>query len=302
MWGMMKKNLILILGVILGIVGFAFIVYNLFNIHITAVFEDLEPFPKNLNVYYKGFKLGRTVRVHPSKDFTNTHVEMILNAKNLSLPDNTTAKMKSKNKKDYIELEYPSAPSITYLKNHSVIYGKKGLNIGDYIDKQAEAGGLDEIKENLNNTVASAGDTLDALTELFGTANDILKDLRPSLKITGENLAATSQNLAETSAELNQSVRPKRLHNSFANIEQTTRNIELTTKNLEQASLNISNVTAHVNNNTITIMDCVIANSNTIIDNINKILTNTNDIVNGFKVTLSKRFGGMKIMFGKPIS
>lgn len=302
MWGMMKKNLILILGVILGIAGFAFIVHNLFNIHITAVFEDLEPFPKNLNVYYKGFKLGRTVRVHPSKDFTNTHVEIILNAKNLSLPDNTTAKMKSKNKKDYIELEYPSAPSITYLKNHSVIYGKKGLNIGDYIDKQAEAGGLDEIKENLNNTVASAGDTLDALTELFGTANDILKDLRPSLKITGENLAAMSQNLAETSAELNQSVRPKRLHNSFANIEQTTRNIELTTKNLEQASLNISNVTAHVNNNTITIMDCVIANSNTIIDNINKILANTNDIVNGFKVTLSKRFGGMKIMFGKPIS
>lgn len=302
MWGMMKKNLILILGVILGIVGFAFIVHNLFNIHITAVFEDLEPFPKNLNVYYKGFKLGRTVRVHPSKNFTNTHVEIILNAKNLSLPDNTTAKMKSKNKKDYIELEYPSAPSITYLKNHSVIYGKKGLNIGDYIDKQAEAGGLDEIKENLNNTVASAGDTLDALTELFGTANDILKDLRPSLKITGENLAAMSQNLTETSAELNQSVRPKRLHNSFANIEQTTRNIELTTKNLEQASLNISNVTAHVNNNTITIMDCVIANSNTIIDNINKILANTNDIVNGFKVTLSKRFGGMKIMFGKPIS
>ena len=302
MWGMMKKNLILILGIILGIAGFAFIVHNLFNIHITAVFEDLEPFPKNLNVYYKGFKLGRTVRVHPSKDFTNTHVEIILNAKNLSLPDNITAKMKSKNKKDYIELEYPSAPSITYLKNHSVIYGKKGLNIGDYIDKQAEAGGLDEIKENLNNTVASAGDTLDALTELFGTANDILKDLRPSLKITGENLAAMSQNLTETSAELNQSVRPKRLHNSFANIEQTTRNIELTTKNLEQASLNISNVTAHVNNNTITIMDCVIANSNTIIDNINKILANTNDIVNGFKVTLSKRFGGMKIMFGKPIS
>ena len=302
MWGKMKKFLILILGAILGIAGFTFVVHNLFNMHITAVFEDLEPFPQNLNVYYKGFKLGRTVRVHPSKDFTNTHVEMILNAKDLSLPDNTTAKMKTKNKKDYIELEYPTAPSITYLKNHSMIYGKKSLNIGDYIDKQAEAGGLDEIKENLNNTVASAGDTLDALTELFGTANDILKDLRPSLKITGENLATISQNLAETSAELNQSVRPKRLHNSFANIEQTTKNIERTTKNLEQASQNISNVTAHVNNNTITIMDCVIANSNTIIDNINKILANTNDIVNGFKVTLSKRFGGMKIMFGKPIS
>ena len=123
----MKKNLILILGVILGIVGFAFIVHNLFNIHITAVFEDLEPFPKNLNVYYKGFKLGRSIRVHPSKDFTTTQVDMVLKAKDLSLPDNITAKVKSKNKKDYIELEYPDAPSITYLKNHSFIQGKNNF-------------------------------------------------------------------------------------------------------------------------------------------------------------------------------
>ena len=82
------------LGAILGIAGFVFVIHGFYNMHITAVFEDLEPFPKNLNVYYKGFKLGRTVRVHPSKDFMNTHVEMILNAKNLRLPDNTTAKMK----------------------------------------------------------------------------------------------------------------------------------------------------------------------------------------------------------------
>lgn len=297
----MKKFLILILGAILGIAGFVFLFHSFYNMHITAVFEDLEPFPKNLNVYYKGFKLGRTVRVHPSKDFTETQVEMILNAKNLSLPDNTTAKMKSKNKKDYIELEYPNAPSITYLKNHSVIEGKKGLNIGDYIDKQAEAGGLDEIKDNLNNTVASAGDTLDALTELFGTANDILKDIRPSIKITAENLAETSQNLKETSYELNSSLKPKRLSNSFANIEQTTKNIERTTKNFENASLDITKTTSHINTDTIGIVDCVIANINTIIDNINVVINNTNDIVIGFQRTLNKRFAGMKIMFGRPL-
>lgn len=298
----MKKFLTLMLGAILGIAGFVFVIHGFYNMHITAVFEDLEPFPKNLNVYYKGFKLGRTVRVHPSKDFMNTHVEMILNAKNLRLPDNTTAKMKSKNKKDYIELEYPNTPSITFLKNHSIIRGTKGLNIGDYIDKQAEAGGLDEIKDNLNDTVASAGDTLDALTELFGTANDILKDIRPSLKITAENMAETSKNLKETSAEINQSLKPKRLSNSVANIEHTTKNIERTTKNLENASLDITKTTKHINTETISIVDCVIANINTIIDNINVVINNTNDIVIGFQKTLNKRFAGMKIMFGRPIS
>lgn len=41
---------------------------------------------------------------------------MILNAKGISLPDNITAKVKRKDKKDYIELEYPDAPSITDIK------------------------------------------------------------------------------------------------------------------------------------------------------------------------------------------
>ena len=246
-------------------------------------------------------RMGGTF-ILPTKKSGTEDVEMILNAKNLRLPDNTTAKMKSKNKKDYIELEYPNTPSITFLKNHSIIRGTKGLNIGDYIDKQAEAGGLDEIKDNLNDTVASAGDTLDALTELFGTANDILKDIRPSLKITAENMAETSKNLKETSAEINQSLKPKRLSNSVANIEQTTKNIERTTKNLENASLDITKTTKHINTDTISIVDCVIANINTIIDNINVVINNTNDIVIGFQKTLNKRFAGMKIMFGRPIS
>ena len=139
----MKKLLIFILGAGLGIAGFIFVIHSFYNIHITAVFEELEPFPRNLNVYYKGFKLGRSVRVRPSKDFTNTRVDMILNAKGISLPDNITAKVKRKDKKDYIELEYPDAPSITDIKNHSVIQGKKSFDISGYIDEQAEGGGLE---------------------------------------------------------------------------------------------------------------------------------------------------------------
>lgn len=297
----MKKLLILILGAALGIAGFIFVVHRFYNIHITAVFEELEPFPRNLNVYYKGFKLGRSVRVRPSKDFTNTRVDMILNAKGISLPDNITAKVKRKDKKDYIELEYPDAPSITDIKNHSVIQGKKSFDISGYIDEQAEGGGLDEIKDNLNDTVASAGDTLDALTELIGTANDILKDLRPSLKITGENLAVMSQNLSDVTGELSRSAKPKRLDNTFANIEQTTKNIECATKNLENASLNVSNITKHADSQTISLVDCVIQNTNAVIENVNVVVSNVNDIVKGFKATLSKRFAGMKIMFGKPI-
>ena len=297
----MKKFLLIFIGAIIGVIGFLFFIHNIYNLRVTAVFEDMEPFPHNLNVYYKGFKLGRSIRVHPSKDFMTTQVDMVLKAKDLSLPDNITAKVKSKNKKDYIELEYPDAPSITYLKNHSFIQGKKGLDIAGYIDKQAEGGGLDEIKDNLNKTVESASGTLDAMTEFINTGNDILKDLRPSLKETGENLANMSKNLADVTSELNRSAKPQRLDNTFVNIEQTTKNIERTTKNLELASVNIANISSHTQTETIGLVDCVIANTNTVVKNINTVVTNTNDIVKGFQATLNKRFAGMKIMFGRPL-
>lgn len=281
----MKKITLLIILLIVGLV-FA---YRYFNItHITAVFDELEPFPKNLNVYYKGFKLGRTCKVYPSKDFTTTHVEMILNANNLNLPENITAKVRSKYKKDYVELEYPKNPSKNLLKNNSVIEGKKCINISNYIDSEAEDGGLDEIKENLNDTVVAAGETLNALTGLIGTANDTLKEVQPSLRATGQNLATMSKDLSEVTGELSRSTKPHRLSNTFANIEQTT-------KNLEEASQNLVGITQHANTETLTLIDCVVKNTNCLI-------TNLNDIVKGLKLTLSKNFAGMRIIFGKPLS
>ena len=291
----MNKFLILLIGIIMGIGGFVCFIHSFNNIHITAVFEELEPFPRNLNVYYKGFKLGRSIRVRPSKNFTTTNVEMILHAKNLALPDNITAKVKRKDKKDYIELEYPTAPSVTLLKNHSLINGKKSFNITSYIDQQADGGGLDELKDNLSYTVASAGETMEALTDLFNTGNEILNDLKPSLKATGENLVVTSKNLAEVSTELNKSVKKgNRLDNSFANIELTTRNIEFAARHLQNASLNLSNLTNNANRDTMQLINCILQNTNDVILNIN-------DIIQGFQSTLSKRFAGIRVFFGKAI-
>ena len=291
----MKRIVILILGIIFIFSTIGYILYTMYNMRVTAVFDELEPFPKNINVYYRGFKFGRTIRVYPSEDFKTTKVDMILNIKGINLPDNIVAKVRTKNKKDFIEIEYPDEPSVTYLKNHSVIEGSICPNISKYIDAQAENGGLDELKENLNTTVQAAGVTFNALTDLIGTANEIMKDLRPSLKESSENLAAASRSLAEVSEELNQSAKPKKLRNTFENLEQTTINIERATRNFESASLYVSDITSNANKETIRLVNCLIKNINVVINNIN-------DIVKGFKHTLSTRFGGMKVMFGKPIS
>lgn len=283
----MNKLLIIFIAVLISIAGIWYGIYRLNNLKVTAVFDELEPFPHNINVYYKGFRLGRSTRVYPSKDFTQTYVDMNLHMDNFSLPDNITAKVKTKNKRDYIELIYPDMPSVRYLKNHDKIKGAKGVNFASFIQDQADSGGLDDLSENLSETVEDAGETMKALTDLFHTANDILVDLRPSLKESGENLALASRNLASISIELNNSTGQKRLDNTFSNIELITKNLELTTANTAL-------LTKRADSETVALLNCLISNAN-------KMVLNINDIIKGFKVTLSKRFAGMRLIFGKPL-
>lgn len=290
----MNKFLTLFLGAILGIVGFILFYHSFNNLHVTAVFEELEPFPKNLNLYYKGFKIGRSIRVRPSKDFTKTNVDLLVHVNDLSLPDNITAKVKTKNKRDYIELIYPDAPSVTYLKNHSVIKGERGMNFASFIQDQADSGGLDNLTDNLSATVASAGQTMEALTDLFHTANDILKDVQPNLKESSENLALTTRNLASVTGGLNRSAKPEILDSTFSNIELITKNLEVTTSNTV-------NLTKRTNKETIELTNCLMKNLNVATRNLNQVILNINDIIKGFKVTLSKRFAGMRLVFGKPL-
>ena len=290
----MNKFWIIFLSVILAAAVVWYGIYRLNHLHVSAVFDELEPFPHNINVYYKGVRLGRSTRVYPSKDFTKTYVDMVLRMDDFSLPDNITAKVKTKNKRDYIELIYPDMPSVTYLKNKSKIKGEKGVSFAAFFQDQADSGNLDDLTENLSGTVESAGQTMDALTDLFHTANSILIDLRPSLKESGENMVLTTRNLtvatdnlANISRELNRSAKPKRLDNTFANIELITKNLQLTTSNT-------AFLTKRADSETVTLLNCLIKN-------VNNMVLNINDIVKGFKVTLSKRFAGMRLIFGRPM-
>lgn len=281
---------------------------NITKIKITATFDDLELYTKRLPVYYKGFKLGRVIKVYLSEDSKTTNIDMRLKLRGAKLPNNVIAKIKNKKKKDFIEIEYPKIPSGTYLKNGDIIEGHNSFDLSSYIDKQADSGGLDEIKTNLNSTIVAAGETLNALTGLIMTGDDILKDIRPDLKESSKNLAKTTRNLEDVTAQLSKSTRSKRIKNSGFNIEQSTKNIEIATKNLEAASENLSLLTEQARKNTITLIDSTISNVNkasfnlnTITEQIKCILLDAEHIVKGIKITLSQKFSGIKIMFGKAI-
>lgn len=297
----MNKYFIILIVVIISTVLF-FIYFNLTHIHVTIQFEELEPFKKRLTIYHNGFKLGHTTKLYPSKDFKYTYVEAIIKSKNLHMPSNVTAKIKVRDKKEYIEIISPDIATIKLLTDGSIIEGVKGLNFTSYLENQADTGGLDEIKENVNETVKSAGQTFNALTGMIEVCTDILKDVRPEIKKSSENLSITTKNLASFSTELNESVKPKILRNTFENIEKTTKNLEISTGNLNNVVLHTDRETMKHFDKVIGNFNGAVCNLNVILKNVNSVVLNINDIVKGFKVTLSKKFAGFRIVFGKAIN
>lgn len=282
---MYKKYIIL---AIFFIIFLFYLFYILGTTKITIHFEDLEPLKQHLPVYYNGFKLGHTTSVYPSKDYQSTMVDARIVLKNLVLPANTSAILRRKDSKDYIELEYPDAPYIQKLRNRDVIKGHLGVNFEHFLQNQAESGGFDQIKENVNNTIISAGQTFDALTEMIQVTTDILKDAQPMIQDSVKNVNITSKNLADSSFEIKSSLEKGYLDKSLYNFQLMSDNFVLTSKNT-------SGFTEGLNKQSSLLLNCLLKNLNTVVLNINKIVV-------GLGNTLSKQFSGLRLVFGKSIS
>lgn len=270
---------------ILVIILLFYLFYIIGSTKITVDFENLEPFRHHLPVYYKGFKLGHTTKVRPDRDYQSTLVDLRIVLKNLKLPSNTTAILRRKDKKDYIELIYPNAPYIEQLKRGDIIQGSLGINFEHYLQDQANNGGLDEIKNNVNNTIISAGSTFDALTEMLNVATDILNDVRPIIKNSANNLEFATQNLANLSHQVKKTVDKGYVESLLLNLDKTSNNFVL-------SSNNVSKFTADLNQESVLSLNCLLKRLNLLVSNINQ-------IVIGVGETLKKRFGGLRLIFGK---
>lgn len=279
----MDKRRIFI-GVVI-VVALHYVFYLLGTIKVTAHFEELEPFPNNLPVYYKGFRMGRTVKIYPGENYRTTYIDMRLKNKNLHLPQNVTVILKRKDKKDYVELVYPNTPYIAELKHGDSIEGTVGMNLENFLQDQASSGGLDEIKNNVNVTVKSAGETFDALTKMLNVLTGILEDVRPEINDTVKNVNHASKNLASVSDSLKNTVDKGYVDSALYNLQETSGNLVVTTKNF-------GGFTETLNRQSTVLVNCLLQNLNIVVKNINQIVV-------GVGETLKKRFGGLRLFFGK---
>ncbi|MFQ8625396.1 MAG: MlaD family protein [Candidatus Gastranaerophilaceae bacterium] len=144
------KSLIVVF--LLLFIGAAYYNYRT-NTYVTAEFKNLRPFHDRAPIYYNGFKIGKVVKVRPNADYTSTILTLELHPDKLRLPINIVANLKKERNKrndkfDYIDIIYPEAPSIFFIKDGDRIAGKTTVELDTYLSNQ-DPESLDAIKKIL---------------------------------------------------------------------------------------------------------------------------------------------------------
>lgn len=267
--------------------------------YIKAEFKKMDPMPPRMGVYYKGYKLGTTTKLKISKDFKTTFLYITLNQSGLHLPKNITARIKNYDEDTkYVDIIYPSSPMLKFIKNGDVIKGESSFTFSGISDlNQAH---LDDLSAKGENLLTSAAKTTDSLTELFDLVTDILAENRSNilasstnLKNSTANLEVTTLNLKEISQKINSGLNQQTIKNISGNLEKTTFNLSDSSKEFISISGNF--------NKTSSDFSVLVPKLSVLIDAVQLVVCNVNDIIVGLKKTLQQKFGGARIIFGKPM-
>lgn len=268
---------------LITLAGLGFYIYKLTTYtYVTAKFKELRPIHEKLPVYYKGLVVGKAREQRHSEDYNHTLIHLVLYPKNLLLPDNTTVMLKKEKhhdkEHDFLELVYPKEPSTTMIADGAVLEGKATVDVDTFMANQ-NPDDLEAIKQNLAQSSENLNVALEGLAMVFESVNEILKENQKNLYTTTGNLSKATRNLDNVTQKIDKSVQQKRLDNTISN--------------LETLSANLNGTTTSVNG--------VIPHIDATMCQVQGLATNANAISCGVRKTLRKRFGGLRLLFGKVI-
>ena len=268
---------------LITLAGLGFYIYKLTTYtYVTAKFKELRPIHEKLPVYYKGLVVGKAREQRHSEDYNHTLIHLVLYPKNLLLPDNTTVILKKEKhhdkERDFLELVYPKEPSSTMIADGAVLEGKATVDVDTFMANQ-NPDDLEAIKQNLAQSSENLNVALEGLAMVFESVNEILKENQKNLYTTTGNLSKATRNLDNVTQKIDKSVQQKRLDNTISN--------------LETLSANLNGTTTSVNG--------VIPHVDATMCQVQGLATNANAISCGVRKTLRKRFGGLRLLFGKVI-
>lgn len=292
-----SKNLIIILIpllLILILMGTYFVYSTHFGNHITIKFARSGPLNNNMPVYFRGYKIGQTVRVKPSKDYKSTLVKVWIYPKEIKLPEDVTGKVKKlDSKNDYIDLITLDDTLTTTLKNGSTIDGEPAFDLDAFLSDIADSGVIVPLLQHFSDTLLSAGKTSDEIRNFFTDSRGVLKDNRQSLKQTTQNFHQTSVSLKQLTSRFNNTISEEKLTNTTSSVDKSATNIRSASESIKNITQNVDNATKNLDK-TVAKADCVLSDTKAITSNVKA-------ITSGFCEVLNKRFAGLRIIFGKPL-
>ncbi len=291
-----KKSIFASLAFFIAVfVGFFYLYQTFFGYYILIRFKELGPLTRNMPVYYSGFKVGKVVDISPDKDFKHTMVKVLLTYKDTRLPKNTMVIVQRfPSGENYLEFLYPDMPSLQLLARGDVINGDTDYSLESFMRGQSRFGAGDIVSEKVMTALSSADATNIAMRHFFETSTQVITENRESINRSFQNTEKMTKNLAETAENLNQT--SKKLNNSMDQIK-----LNNTVSNITDTTENIKNTTASINNATKDI-DKTVKKLDAAISDIGSTASNMNKMTSGLNATLGKRFGGTRLLFGKPIS
>jgi len=294
-----KRVILLVFYLILLFFAARFVYNHLVKFYVNAKFVEVPPAHGRLDVYYKGFRVGKTAGIKPGPEFQHSIVKLVFDRDISELPENITAIVKKADDQDeikgkfYVQIIYPHAPSLVKIKKGDTIEGQMEQDINSFMAEQLASGALNNISGNMASTLNSAKKASDDLSKLINNVSGLVSDARPHLSAMSKNLADTTKNLndmslnmSELTEKLNLSATKEKTGDIVTNIDEITKNMSEVTQNLNKATKNLDKTMEKV--------DLAVAGVNVTIDN-------TNHITSGLYNTLSRRFSGTRILFGKAI-
>ena len=187
---------------------------------------------------------------------------------------------------DYIDLVYPDKPSGFYLKDGDRISGSTTVELDTYLANQ-DPESLEAMKSDAAETIKNLNITIQTLGDLFSTLNSMAEDVKPNvvkassdLSESTSNFVKVSENATSVTGNINGALSEQRLDSTAKNVQVVTRNVKLMTNEF---------------NKTIPQIGCTI-------NEMNKVLCNIEEMTDGLNCTMRKPFGGLRLIFGSPVS
>ena len=272
-----------------------FFIYRFFesdNADILVEFQKMRPIKEKVNVYYNGFKVGRTAGLKPCDHSKNICSKVRLDKNLMILPKNIEIKLKQKkisdNKfEDYMEIQYPVSPDFEMIKDGAIIKGEVASGFHNYLNEEVSYSDMEMIKQNLISATDNLNKASGILVDILSSIDDVASNSKQNSKLLISNLNKTVSNLSLLIGKIDNSLDDKVIRSIFYNVDDSTKNLNGTLENIRNFTYELNSGSGDITGT---------------MNSLNSISRNIDEIVQGVNCTLQKPFGGLRLIFGAPVN